>query len=933
MIEEVKRAIDNNDVNKLYACNFFIDSSIKEYILKNKKRIINNILNLKLWLDDEIAVVYFNDNDFIKASIMASNIDVARLFNNNEINRFLVNNMDHIISFMNKRIYNINDKTPKVLLNNINFVNLCLDNGFLNVLDYGYDNGYYLKNKDKINRICYEKIVKGIVRIDEFSSKRMLLNSDFLIGSILSNNYNVLLFSTNIYLDKYIENNIKNLKEKLEDYIRSNNYFINENVDIKLPYFLSFYKNFVNSEIKKDSSIFKMMDLKEFSKFVLLLEDNVILDVFGKKIFQLYLFFGISLFEIGYDKICLINEFSITEYEKFVKIFCFNGNIKIENVRSMYFNILASEFELNSEFNANSATQIENMIDKDGIINLNCSKKIDCIKNILGQSYYDYLVSLINNNIELNVDKTFSELIDDVFDSYRRAVVALDDEKKNKIHNIINGICKVAYEREFDLFASSKMNFNDGYPFLVEPSDIYIKRFYKERKLDVVKKKYLDDNDDLNELCIAIYDKSVSYDKFVKAVKKYLKTDVCNIYGVSENVDKYLSKYISNVDIENIEINYFNLPLTDEYLKTSYNRKTILNVIKGINIKKLRIMLNDYYNDFKSLFYDKQVLYMLDTFNSFPSYYNISNVISLIDNFCLVSGEHIYEKFKSSLKYSSVPSLFNSILGSSINLYKNDSKVIGELLRRSYNAIKKRKLPIPDLVKKYLINNHEITVSIGGYDYNDVFLPMEVESDVFAYLKYDWLHNYVFSNENGFVIKLYDNKLIGLVFGIRYGNTIFLSNLSYVVHSSYIIESIKKFSLDIVNECKKNNDNLGHIYLSNFGSYNKIYSLVNGLVSGLTDYDKNGLVLYDNLSKINSHCLKKYPINNRLFKGNLAYERALNISIIDLFGHSEDNLINDVKVNGVTYAGRSWYKCNDIFVAGTIDDSIIEELSAMRKGL
>lgn len=65
-----------------------MNSTIKEYILLNKKRIINDILNLKLWLDDEVIVTYFDDNDFVKASIMASNVDVARLFNNEEINNF-----------------------------------------------------------------------------------------------------------------------------------------------------------------------------------------------------------------------------------------------------------------------------------------------------------------------------------------------------------------------------------------------------------------------------------------------------------------------------------------------------------------------------------------------------------------------------------------------------------------------------------------------------------------------------------------------------------------------------------------------------------------------------------------------------------------------------------------------------------------------------
>ena len=33
MVEDIKRAIDNNDINKLYACGFFVNSTIKEYIL------------------------------------------------------------------------------------------------------------------------------------------------------------------------------------------------------------------------------------------------------------------------------------------------------------------------------------------------------------------------------------------------------------------------------------------------------------------------------------------------------------------------------------------------------------------------------------------------------------------------------------------------------------------------------------------------------------------------------------------------------------------------------------------------------------------------------------------------------------------------------------------------------------------------------------
>ena len=116
----------------------------------------------------------------------------------------------------------------------------------------------------------------------------------------------------------------------------------------------------------------------------------------------------------------------------------------------------------------------------------------------MGSSYYDYLVNLINNNYNLDVNKPFNEIVNDVFDAYRRASISLDDNKKNRLNIIIDGLCKAAYKREFDLFASSKMDFSDGYPFLVEPSDIYVKRFYKEKKLEIIKDSFLNDENKFN---------------------------------------------------------------------------------------------------------------------------------------------------------------------------------------------------------------------------------------------------------------------------------------------------------------------------------------------------------------------------------------------------------------------------------------------------
>ena len=243
----------------------------------------------------------------------------------------------------------------------------------------------------------------------------------------------------------------------------------------------------------------------------------------------------------------------------------------------------------------------------------------------------------------------------------------------------------------------------------------------------------------------------------------------------------------------------------------------------------------------------------------------------------------------------------------------------------------KRSLPIPNISKKYVVNNHEISVMVGGYDFKDVYLPIMVNSSVFVNSKYDDLHKYIFSNENGFIIKFYDNKIIGIVFGIRYGNTLFLSNLASVVHMSYIMGPLKKFALSIIDECKKNNDNLGHIYLANMGSDDKTYTLINGLVSVQTDYNKNGLALYDNMSKINAKALMKYPITTYLLECEQAKIRGNQIKILDLFGNDEEGLINDFEYENIKYAGRSWYKNEDAFVVGKIDNSILKELSSIKE--
>ena len=166
--------------------------------------------------------------------------------------------------------------------------------------------------------------------------------------------------------------------------------------------------------------------------------------------------------------------------------------------------------------------------------------------------------------------------------------------------------------------------------------------------------------------------------------------------------------------------------------------------------------------------------------------------------------------------------------------------------------------------------------------------------------------------------------MIGVVFGIRYGNCIFLSNLSIIVHPSYITLSLEKFVNSIIEISKKSNDNIRHVYLSG-GKFNKIF---NGkILPVLTDYNGFGSVLYDDFTKINSNCLIKYLIKPRYYYEEAASKRASVIRILDLFSHNEEGTINDKDYESATIAGRSWYKDEDTFVVGPIDDTILKEIN------
>ena len=154
----------NKEVMRITVNSAYEFVYLYEKHIKTKNSFSTPLFYLQTDIDDLAITLKCDDNDFVKASIMASNVDVARLFNNEEINNFLINNMNNIVKFMNEKLYTLSNKTPKSLLNNLNFIKLCLDNGFINILDFVPDNDYYLKNKERIDKVCYDKIILGIIK-------------------------------------------------------------------------------------------------------------------------------------------------------------------------------------------------------------------------------------------------------------------------------------------------------------------------------------------------------------------------------------------------------------------------------------------------------------------------------------------------------------------------------------------------------------------------------------------------------------------------------------------------------------------------------------------------------------------------------------------------------------------------------------------------
>lgn len=910
MEEKIKRAIDNNETKIFYSPDFVMSAPIREYILFNKKRIISDILSLKLQLDDLLVQKVYFDVDFVKASILSGNIDVASNFDNEEMHWFLTINITKIIDFILKKVYFLSDNTPGMLIKNENFVKACLDNGIIQILDYNDSyKKYYYENKHEIDKKCAELICNGVINVDRFSSNLLKNNPEFLLNSVKKNNYDVLFFTEDLDVNKYIIDNYRFFKNDFYKYLRKNNYFINTKLDIKLPSVKNLYISCIRKDVFCDriKEPLILMTEDNFESFMSYLEADSLSYLFGKRIIKLLDNFGNKIFSLGYEKIKKILNSSNSSFDRFIKIFDPKVNVKMENVYNLYLYINKVDFIKNSILKQDIGQKICENIKKDGIFDEETLKVSDTIKRVIDVSYYDYLCNLINeNNINISViNKTSKELINEIFEYYRKLTINDCVKKQEKIEKIICDICESARAHEFDVYMSSRMNFSNGYPFNVLPSDIYLKRVGKDMKIASIKSYILNNKDYFNYFCEKnhLNFKSIAFNDFKRDVKKYLENKK-SLYGLDNYLDGVLSRLSRNdvVDIKNVD--YYNLPLTDEYLKTSTTLDSLLFVLNNLDIDKLLYFFNDeeFYGKFKEIFFDKQWLFLLDCFKDSKTFYDKKFVVDMINNFDMLMQKDSLD-FASILdKYNTLPEVFNYLFDNNIKF--NDSNNLISLSRRMLKCLEKEYAPVPYTWEIL----DDIKVEIGGFDIDDTVLSLA--DNVMVGEKYDELHRFITTNENGFMIKFYEKELCAIVYGIRYGNTIVLCNLESNVEPLKIIEILKKFINNFVGKMKSFGDDIARIYLSNYdGELDKSYALCVKSIGVKIDYMEKCFCLYNNGKKINKHSVTKYKISDMKYED--VSKRANKLNILRLISMNDyDNLIGYSYIEA-THSSRKWYKDSD----------------------
>ncbi|MEI0579889.1 DUF4132 domain-containing protein [Brachyspira pilosicoli] len=363
---------------------------------------------------------------------------------------------------------------------------------------------------------------------------------------------------------------------------------------------------------------------------------------------------------------------------------------------------------------------------------------INYLIDLNADNYIIFLIKYLNNNIHINYNKIYSELIE---------IKKLDEETFNKIYEVLKLSDNNKYAIElmsiFNLITNSSINNID---YFLESLEKELEEFFNIKHI-----KYNSIYDLINALKIYRNDLTIKFNERI-----IFLSNVFNwFYDSDDKAKKIVSTILESfpynlmipVIIKN-DINLFNKNIYDTIKQYNINIKDLLiayfNSYPIYIFKSQYIMelLNRYNNDIKGAFGDRdflnivsnksyalidflELVYIKNNFDDYSIVYNILNTDNeILKKYCLniiseneeSNRQYIennldnYKEFKDILKkwnYSKEEFCFNSIeeIYDYVDYYYIDNELLDFLDNNNYyNILSKENTNINIKVLKYILN-------------------------------------------------------------------------------------------------------------------------------------------------------------------------------------------------------------------------------------
>ena len=614
------------------------------------------------------------------------------------------------------------------------------------------------------------------------------LSKNVINNISLLNNEDINVFKKDICNNAYLDNIVYlMIKDKYDDYemIVKNFYgyaCCKNNKDNLAKngltnYLNNFVKHFIDLKIDELNNIFEKNILKHFS-----LKEEIVYSMMKEQ----------NKVKLRDAKFKLFTRALTEPNKEFFKNY-FKQNFPIAKIQEKYLKYIGKDID-------NLEDIIEHILIP--IVNerfdiYNCLDKL----NISKPAYYDEYIKYLDDVKNLTT-------INHTIDKWKKKYY------ETSILEMLNYLC---YGSDIT-FKITKTALNKLNEFNNFDSKIFIDK-------TIMKLCYQDDLDIYN------IDEIIEYQKYIKEVNDLI--DKTYKYINNNMLNSCILEYQGN---NKIELNY-ELPLTSESYelrKRVFGLDDIEKIFLGYDINKICKMDNETIN-----FFLKHIVFLAD------GYYD-----GIINNFGLIlSNYNLIEKYakKDNLNLNNLSiidienimtiiNFDNSMLTSYIdngtlnNLWNYNHYEVLDLKERTnilFNLIKNSFKCILSTIPYLSCKFDNITIkTIDKYN-QDYIKAIGNSQYVVGTIGNDFLH-YVLLNKNGCAIGIYDNDiLVGKIYGVRHGNTLYLNGLEgHVENIDNIDKYLKSFANLLINVTSDDNDGINFVTIVN----NDNYTSTNGIV-------------------------------------------------------------------------------------------------------